>query len=73
MVTSLPDWLSLSAEVSGYEGGAHPNHGHAALLWDRKAGKQRDALDLFTSKAALSGVIRQDFCRALDRERVGGR
>lgn len=70
VVTNLPDWLSLSAEVSSYEGGAHPNHGYAALLWDRKANKQREALDLFTSKAALSGVIRQDFCRLLDRERA---
>lgn len=70
VVTSLPDWLSLSAEVSSYEGGAHPNHGYAALLWDRKAGKRRDALDLFTSKAALAGAIRQDFCRLLDRKRA---
>lgn len=70
VVASLPDWLSLSAEVSSYEGGAHPNHGYDALLWDRKAGKRRAALDLFTSKAALSGAIRQDFCRLLDRERA---
>ncbi|MCC6827202.1 MAG: DUF3298 and DUF4163 domain-containing protein [Novosphingobium sp.] len=70
VVASLPDWLSLSAEVSSYEGGAHPNHGYDALLWDRKADKRRAALDLFTSKAALSGAIRQDFCRLLDRERA---
>lgn len=70
VVASLPDWLSLSAEVSSYEGGAHPNHGYDALLWDRKAGKRRAALDLFTSKAVLSGAIRQDFCRLLDRERA---
>ncbi len=70
VVTDLPAWLSLSAEVSSYEGGAHPNHGFDALLWDRRAGAARDPLDLFVSKAALSRAIRRDFCRLLDRERA---
>lgn len=69
VVTDLPGWLSLSAEVSDYQGGAHPNHGFATLLWDRQANRRRDPLDLFTSKEALSRAIRKDFCAALDRER----
>lgn len=70
VVTDLPGWLSLSADQSSYEGGAHPNHGHDALLWDRTAGVKRDPDDLFTSDKALSSVIRKDFCAALDRERA---
>jgi hypothetical protein len=70
VVTDLPNWLSLSAEVSTYEGGAHPNHGFDGMVWDRGANLRRDATDLFTSKAALSRAIRTDFCRALDRERA---
>lgn len=69
VVRETPDWLSLSAEVSTYTGGAHPNHWFDAILWDKRAGVRRKALDLFVSKAALSAAIRQDFCKALDRER----
>lgn len=68
-VTDLPGYLSLSASVSTYEGGAHPNHVSDALVWDRQAGVRREPADFFTSKQALSRVIRDDFCRALDRER----
>jgi hypothetical protein len=70
VVTDLPRWLSLSAEVSTYEGGAHPNHAFDALLWDRQENRRRAPLDLFTSKAALSRAIRKDFCAALDRQRA---
>ena len=69
VVTDLPGWLSLSAEISGYEGGAHPNHWFDSLVWDKQANEARDPLDLFTSKEALSRVIRKDFCAALNRER----
>jgi hypothetical protein len=69
VVTDLPGWLSLSAEISTYEGGAHPNHGFDALVWDRQAEKARDPLDMFRSKEALSATIRRDFCAALNRER----
>ncbi|MBW8754224.1 MAG: DUF3298 and DUF4163 domain-containing protein, partial [Sphingomonadales bacterium] len=69
VVTDLPGWLSLSADISDYQGGAHPNHGFDALLWDRQANQRRSPLDLFTSKEALSRAIRRDFCFALDRER----
>jgi len=74
-VTDLPGWLSLSAEVSTYEGGAHPNHGFDTILWDRQAGRRRDPVDLFSSGTALSAAIRASFCRALDaqrREKRGG-
>lgn len=69
VVADLPGWLSLSASESSYEGGAHPNHGFDALLWDRKANRKLEPEDLFTSEEALSRVIRRDFCRELDRQR----
>lgn len=70
VVTDLPDWLSLSTIVGIYEGGAHPNYWFDALLWDRKAGRERKALDLFSSKEALSATIQPEFCAAIDRQRA---
>lgn len=70
VVTELPGWLSLSEELYSFSGGAHPNHGYAALLWDKQANVARQAADLFQSKAALAKVIRKDFCAQIDRERV---
>ncbi|WJS98577.1 DUF4163 domain-containing protein [Novosphingobium humi] len=70
VVTDLPGWLSLSATIFEDSGGAHPNHGYRALLWDKAAGQQRKAEDLFTSKAALSAAIREPFCAMLDKERA---
>src|SRR5262249_54225394 len=66
VVTDLPGWLSLSADVSTDEGGAHPNHGFDTILWDKHANVRRAPVDLFTSKQALSRVIRPDFCAALN-------
>ncbi|MCB2048729.1 MAG: DUF3298 and DUF4163 domain-containing protein [Novosphingobium sp.] len=70
VVTDLPAWLSLSASFSTYTGGAHPNHGFDALLWDKRAGKMREATELFQSERAFSDVVRADFCKALDKERA---
>jgi hypothetical protein len=69
VVADLPQWLSLSAMVYDYSGGAHPNHGYAALLWDKAAGKRIAASDLFISKVALSAALRGSFCDLLDKER----
>jgi hypothetical protein len=70
VVTDLPTWLSLSADISSFEGGAHPNHGFDALLWDKRTNQRRDPTDLFTARAALSRVIGKDFCAALDKQRA---
>lgn len=69
VVTDLPGWLSLSAAISTYQGGAHPNHWFAGLLWDKTAGQRRAPLDLFASKQALSKAIRTEFCAQIDRQR----
>ena len=68
-VADLPGWLSLSGLTYEFTGGAHPNHGYTALLWDKTAGRQRAATDLFLSKAAFSAAIRAAFCDSLDRQR----
>jgi len=73
VVTEIPGWLSLSASYWNYTGGAHGMSWSGAMLWDRRAGRARSPLDLFTSKAALSAAIRQPFCAALDRQRADKR
>ncbi|MFY7835544.1 MAG: DUF4163 domain-containing protein [Novosphingobium sp.] len=70
VVTDLPAWLSLSTLVGTYSGGAHPNYVFDTVLWDRIAGKRRNPVDLFTSKAALTAAIRAPFCKELDRQRA---
>ena len=69
IVTELPDWLSLSAEIYTYSGGAHGMSAFDALLWDRRAETARKPADLFASTDALRAAIRVPFCDALDRER----
>lgn len=69
VVTDLPGWLSLSASVGTYEGGAHPNHNFATILWDRHADRRREPVSLFTSPKALTAAIQKDFCRELDVQR----
>lgn len=70
VVTDLPGWLSLSAEVDTYSGGAHGMSNFNSLLWDRRAEVVRKPRDLFTSADALRGAIRDPFCDALDKERA---
>ena len=70
VVTDLPRWLSLSAEMYDYSGGAHGMTYYGAILWDRDQNLAREASDLFISKAALSAVIREPFCAALNKERA---
>jgi len=70
VVSETAGWLSLSSLVSTFTGGAHPNYWYAAMLWDKAAGRQRDAAELFNSKDAMSKAIRPEFCRQIDRERA---
>ncbi len=70
VVADLPGWLSLSEHVGSYSGGAHGNYGTASLVWDRKAGKAREAAELFASPAALWNAIGTPYCTALDAERA---
>ena len=69
-VTETPSFLSLSAELYEYTGGAHPNHGYDALLWDKRTARRLAPLDLFVSPAAFDDAIQPKFCDALDQERA---
>lgn len=69
VAADLPGWLSMSAGIETYSGGAHGNQGFDSLLWDRAENTQRAVADLFRSEDALRNAIRADFCDALDRER----
>ncbi|MCJ2186947.1 DUF3298 and DUF4163 domain-containing protein [Novosphingobium beihaiensis] len=69
VVTDLPGWLSLSAELYSYAGGAHGMSNFDSLLWDRRVEKVRKPTDLFTSTDALRKAIREPFCDALDKQR----
>ncbi|WP_298188672.1 DUF4163 domain-containing protein [Novosphingobium sp.] len=70
VVTDLPGWLSLSTLVGSYTGGAHPNYGFDAFLWDKTPNQKRAAADLFTSKAALKAAVLKAFCAELQRQRA---
>lgn len=70
VVTETPRWLSLSATLSEYYGGAHPNFWFDAILWDKKAGRQRDPRDLFLSSTALKRALQPEFCRQIDEQRA---
>lgn len=70
VVTDLPGWLSLSAFIGSYSGGAHGMAGFDAVLWDKRANTRRAAADLFTGKAALKAAVLKPFCAALTRERA---
>jgi hypothetical protein len=62
--------LSLEGETGTYTGGAHPNSGTTALLWDRKLDRKTDIDALLIRAGHWTGAIRQPFCTLLDRERA---
>ena len=68
-VSEVPRFLSLSAQIYDYSGGAHPNHGYDSLLFDKQAGARLAPLALFASNAAFDAVIQKPFCALLDKER----
>jgi hypothetical protein len=61
--------LSLDGRTSTFTGGAHPNHGTRALLWDRRSTREVTLASLLSSPQVLATMIRPDYCRALDAER----
>lgn len=64
-----PRLLSLQVDSGEFTGGAHPNHGTSALLWDRQAKREVRFADLFTDPANRDRVLRQRWCDAIDAER----
>ena len=62
--------LSLRIDVGSYTGGAHPNSGTTALLWERRLKKEIAINDLFLRRAAFSNLARAAYCKALGKERL---
>ena len=69
VVAALPNWLSLSAQVSSYSGGAHGNYGFESLVWDINRKRALPAIDLFQSPEALNQALGDQLCAALQKER----
>lgn len=69
-VTSTPRFLSLSAEIDAYAGGAHGNESFDTLIWDRNRRKQLKPLDLFRSGEAFDAAIRDSFCTGIKRAKA---
>lgn len=70
VVADLPGWLSLSATIWSYTGGAHGMTVFDALVWDKAKGAAMAPLDLFASQSALSAAVRSDYCAAIDVQRA---
>jgi hypothetical protein len=69
-ITSTPRFLSLSAEVGTYMGGAHGMTTFDTLLWDRNRRKRLKPLDLFTSGEAFDAAIGEAFCAGIKRAKA---
>lgn len=70
VVADTPDFLSLSAELTSYTGGAHGDYGFDSLLWDKTKGRALQVGEVFTSIAALEDVVGTQLCALLDAERA---
>lgn len=62
--------LSLRGELYEYSGGAHPNHGTNALVWDRRTNMEMGIGTLFRHAATFTALTRAAYCKALDKERA---
>jgi hypothetical protein len=70
VVADLPRFLSLSATLYVYTGGAHGNGTYDALVWDRQAEQALAAPDFFASPAAMQQALGAAWCAALRKERT---
>ncbi|OBV10110.1 DUF4163 domain-containing protein [Erythrobacter dokdonensis DSW-74] len=69
VVADLPRYLSLSADIYLYTGGAHGNSDFEGLVWDREAGAAIAPEAMFTSQAALQDALGEAWCYALKIEK----
>ena len=70
VVADLPRWLSLSADLYVYTGGAHGTYGRTSLVWDREGKKAIEGIEMFKSPVALETALGAQLCDALDRSRA---
>ena len=69
VVADMPGYLSLSAKLYEYTGGAHGNYGKQSLIWDKERDRSLAGIDLFNSPVALENALGARLCDALDRAR----
>ena len=69
VVAELPQWLSLSADLYVYTGGAHGNSGKISLVWDKRGQRAMKAVELFNSPVALQTAIGTRLCETLNEQR----
>lgn len=72
-VANVPGWLSLARETYSDTGGAHDVWSYQALLWDKKANRERAVESLFRSAAAMETALRPAMCDGLDSRRAARR
>jgi hypothetical protein len=65
-----PRLLSFVADLGWDTGGAHPNRGTKALLWDRALGRAVSVGALFASASEFATLTRSLYCKKLDAERA---
>ena len=70
VVGQTPRLLSLARHHTEYSGGAHPNHGTDAILWDKKAAAKVTFASLLADKDSLEALYRDAYCKALNAERA---
>lgn len=70
VVTDLPRFLSLSADIYTYSGGAHGMSVSDSLVWDRQDGKALKPTAMLQSEDALDRAVQARFCEELDRQRA---
>ncbi len=70
IVAETPRFLSLSLDGWDYTGGAHGNPWFGALVYDKATRQRLKPVDLFIAPVRLSALVRNDFCRLLDKERA---
>ncbi len=73
VVADLPNWLSLSADIYQYTGGAHGSYTKQSLVWDKQAETGFAGIEFFTSPVALENALGATLCNALDRAREAKR
>lgn len=69
VVTELPEWLSLSSQVSTYSGGAHGMYGVDSLLWNKTTKTAISGIDMFNSPDDLETAVHDIFCAQLNKQR----
>ena len=70
VIADLPDWISLSADLSVYTGGAHGNYGFDSVVWDKKNEIALEPIAFFTSLDKLDDVLNGPLCEKLNAERA---